>query len=281
MNVTTRRKTTDRCIVVVLFALGFTASLAGEAAAQVASQGTVSEVRFDQKLGTLLPLEKPFHDDSGTESPLAELFGRRPVILVPVYYGCPMLCNQLLNGLTRSMKPLSLLPGKDFDVIAFSIDPTERPELAAQKKAAYLERYDRPGSEAGWHFLTAGEPSIAALAQAIGFRYTYNPTTKLYAHAAGIVIVTPEGRIARYFYGIDFPPKELQSELQAARVGRIGSPIARLLLLCYDYDAATGKYTLSILRLLRLFGTATAAGLGCFLFVMFRREARLARLGPT
>jgi protein SCO1 len=280
MNATPRRHTTVRWFMVFLLSFGLTAAGRDDADAQVASQGTVNDVGFDQNLGALLPLEKPFRDDSGSELPLAELFGRRPVILVPVYYACPMLCNQLLNGLTRSLKPLSLTPGKDFDVIAFSIDPTEGPELAAKKKAAYLERYDRPGSEAGWHFLTAAEPSIAALAQAIGFRYTYNPATKLYAHAAGIVIVTPEGRIARYFYGLDFPAKELQSELQGARAGRIGSPIGRLLLLCYDYDAATGKYTLSILRLTRVLGTATAAGLGLFLFVMFRREAR-QRSVPT
>ena len=148
---------------------------------------------------------------------LGELFGRRPVILAPVYYRCPLLCNQLLNGLTRSLKPVSLDAGKDFDVVAFSINPDETPELAGPKKAAYLERYDRPGSEAGWHFLTGDQASITALARPIGFRYTYNPATKLYAHAAGVVIVTPDGRIARYFYGIDFPPKELETELERAQ----------------------------------------------------------------
>ncbi len=166
------------------------------------------------------------------------------MILAPVYYQCPLLCNQLLNGLTRSLKPLSLDAGKDFDVVAFSIDPEETPELAGKKKAGYLERYDRPGTESGWHFLTGEAASIEALTRAIGFRYTYNPQTKLYAHAAGIVVVTPDGRIARYFFGIDFPARELQAELERARQGQVGSPIARLLLLCYDYDAATGKYTL-------------------------------------
>ena len=254
------------------------AALAAPAApAQETSGGVITQVGFDQKLGVQLPLDLRFQDDDGRELALAELFGRRPVILAPVYYGCPLLCNQLLNGLTRSLKPLSLSAGNDFDVVAFSINPAETPELAGRKKSAYLEQYDRAGARSGWHFLTSGPASIGSLAQSIGFRYVYNPATKLYAHAAGIAIVTPDGRIARYFYGIDFPPKELQSELVRARGGGIGSPIGRLLLLCYDYDAATGKYTLSILRLLRVAGTATAAGLGCFMVVMFRREAKARR----
>ena len=151
------------------------------------------------------------------------------------------------------------------------------PSWPARRRRNYLERYDRPGTESGWHFLTGEASSIEALTRAIGFRYTYNPQTKLYAHAAGIIVVTPEGRTARYFYGIDYPAKELQSELERARQGRIGSPIGRLLLLCYDYDAATGKYTLSILRLTRILGTATVVALGSFLFIMFRRERRRAQ----
>jgi protein SCO1/2 len=173
---------------------------------------------------------------------------------------------------------VSLGAGKDFDVVAFSIASDETPELAGQKKTAYLKQYGRPGSDSGWHFLTGDEPSITALAEAIGFRYAFNPVTKLYTHAAGVVIVTPDGHIARYFYGIDFPPKELESELRQASAGRIGAPIGRLLLLCYDYDAATGKYTLSILRLIRVLGTATAVALAGFMFVMFRREGRQRRM---
>jgi protein SCO1/2 len=175
------------------------------------------------------------------------------------------------------LKPVSLSAGKDFDVIAFSIDPAETPELAGPKKQAYVEQYDRPGSANGWHFLVGDQPAIEALTAAIGFRYTYNAQTKLYAHAAGVVIVTPDGKISRYFYGIDFPPKELEVELGQARTGRIGSPIGRLLLLCYDYDAATGKYTLSIMRLLRVAGTTTAIVLAAFVYTMFRREAKERR----
>ena len=232
----------------------------------------VDRVGFDQKLGTRLPLDRRFRDDSGRELALGELFGRRPVIVVPVYYQCPLLCNQTLNALTRSLKPLSLDAGKDFDVVAVSIDPEEMPELASTKKAGYLERYGRPGTESGWHFLTGEAASIAAVTEAIGFRYTYNPQTKLYAHAAGIVIATPDGRISRYYYGIDYPARDLQVELKRANSGQIGSPISGLLLLCYDYDAATGKYTLSILRLMRVLGVATVLTLGSFLFVMFRRD---------
>ncbi len=203
------------------------------------------------------------------------------MILAPVYYRCPMLCNQVLNGLTRSLKPLSQGAGKDFDIVAVSINPDEKPELAAMKKLSYLERYDRPGSESGWHFLTGDEASIEALTRTIGFRYTYNPRTQLFSHAAGVIVVTPDGRVARYFYGIDFPAKELQAVLERARQGRVGAPIGRLLLLCYDYDAATGKYTLSILRLIRVLGTATAVALGSFVFVMFRRERdQRCRTGP-
>ena len=249
--------------------------------AQENAGSVVNQVGFDQRLGERLPLWLRFRDDSGRDRTLGELFGQRPVIVAPVYYRCPMLCNQVLSGLTRSLKPLSLGAGKDFDVIAVSIDPSETPDLAAKKKLNYLKRYDRPGSESGWHFLTGAEPSIAELTRAIGFRYTYNPRTKLYAHAAGVIVATPDGRISRYFFGIDYPAKDLQAEIERARAGRIGSPIGRLLLLCYDYDAATGKYTLSILRLTRILGMATVAALGGFLFVMFRRERRQQRWAPA
>ena len=246
--------------------------------AQPAASDLTSKVGFDQLLGAKLPLEARFRDQSGRELALFELFGRRPVILVPVYYGCPLLCGQVLTGLARGLKPLSLEVGRDFDVITFSINPEEKPALAESKGAAYVERYDRPGTESGWHFLTGEQASIAALCSAIGFRYTQDAQTKLYTHAAGVVVVTSDGVVSRYFFGIDFPPKELERELKQASVGRVGSPIGRLLLLCYDYDRATGKYTLSILRLLRVLGTATAVSLMGFLFVMFRREMRGRRL---
>lgn len=246
-----------------------------------ATPGSIVErVGFDQKLGAQLPLDRHFRDDSGRDVTLGEFFGRRPVILVPVYYRCPLLCNQTLNALTCSLKPLSLDAGEDFDVLAISIDPEETPELASKKKANYLERYGRPGTESGWHFLTGEPPSIDAVAEAIGFRYTYNPRTKLYTHAAGIVVATPDGRVSRYYFGIDYPARDLQAELKRAESGKIGSAISGLLLLCYNYDAATGKYTLSIVRLTRVLGIATVLTLGSFLFVMFRRD-RVRRRGET
>jgi protein SCO1/2 len=262
-------------LVIGIVSLTFLAVPAG---AQTASGGVTGQVGFDQKLGAKLPLEARFRDESGRELSLGELFGSRPVIVVPVYYGCPLLCGQVLAGLARGLKPLSLDAGKDFDVVAYSINPDEMPALAESKRTAYLERYDRPGSESGWHFLTGDEASIAALSSAIGFRYTRDPRTKLYTHAAGVVVATSDGVVSRYFFGIDFPPKELQLEVERAKAGRVGTPIGRLLLLCYDYDRATGKYTLSILRLIRVLGTATAVSLGGFLLVMFRREARGRRL---
>jgi len=240
----------------------------------------VSRIGFDQKLGDRLPLDRRFRDDSGREIALGELFGKRPVIVVPVYFQCPLLCNQTLNALTRALRPLSIDAGKDFDVVAVSIDPTETADLASRKKRAYLDRYDRPGAESGWHFLTGEQASIDAVTGAIGFRYSYNPKTKLYAHAAGIVVATPDGRLSRYYYGIDYPAKDLQAEVKRAGTGKIGTPTSGLMLFCYDYDAATGKYTLSIVRVTRILGVTTVLALGSFLFVMFRRD-RVRRRGDV
>jgi protein SCO1/2 len=254
------------------------ALFASAAHAQTAESELTNKVGFDQMLGAKLPLEARFRDQSGRELALFEVFGRRPVILAPVYYGCPLLCGQVLTGLARGLKPLGLEVGRDFDVVAFSINPDEKPALAEAKRTAYIERYDRPGTESGWHFLTGEGASITALCRAIGFRYTQDAQTKLYTHAAGVVVVTSDGVVSRYFFGIDFPPNALERELEQASAGRVGSPIGQLLLLCYDYDRATGKYTLSILRLMRVLGTATAVSLMGFLFVMVRREMRGRRL---
>jgi protein SCO1/2 len=240
---------------------------------------TASRVGFEQRLGEQVPLDVVFRDEAGREAPLGSYFGRRPVVLALVFHRCPLLCNQVLTGLTRSLKPLPLQAGIDFDVVAVSIDPGDTPEVAAKKKEGYLERYDRPGSEAGWHFLTGRKEAIDALCGAVGFKYVYDAEKQLFAHAAGVVVLTPGGQAAQYFYGIDYASKELDGAIRRAASGRIGSRIAKLLLLCYDYDAATGKYTLSIVRVLRVAGTITALSLGAYLLVMFRRE-RLARPRP-
>ncbi len=235
---------------------------------------TVSKVGFDQNLGTQLPLGARFVDDNGREIALGELFGDKPVVLVPGYYGCPLLCSQVLNGLTRTFRGMTETAGQDFVVVAYSINPREKPELAARKKANYLERYGRTEGASGWHFLTGPQASIDAVSQAIGFRYVYDPAKDVYSHAAGIVFVTPDGRLSRYYYGLDYPVRDVEHELAESRKGRIGTPLRRLLLLCYDYDEATGKYTLSILRVLRLSASLTAVSLLGYVGLMLWRDRR-------
>jgi len=249
---------------------------------------TLSQVGFDQNLDAQLPLDLTFRDETGRTVKLGDYFHSKPVILTLVYYRCPMLCGEELKGLARSLKPLKLSVGQDFEVVTVSIDPTETPDLAQAKKETFLDRYDRAGADQGWHFLTGDQASITALAQTVGFRYAYNPETKLYAHAAGLVIATPSGRLSRYFYGIDYPAKDLQFGLIESSAGKIGSPIARLLLFCYHYDPSTGKYTLAIVGLLQFFGTATALLLGAYVVFMVRRErlrpdpaAGLSSITPT
>ena len=259
--------------------------LAALAAAPVPARGdeppgtTLSRVGFDQNLDAQLPLDLTYRDESGRPVRLGDFFGSRPVILTLVYYRCPMLCGEELKGLARSLKPLSMAVGDQFEVVTVSIDPAETPELAREKKEAILGYYGRPEAARGWHFLTGDEPAIAALAKAVGFRYVYNTESDQFVHAAGLAIATPQGRLARYFYGIDFPPKDLQFGLIESSRGKIGSPIARLLLFCYHYDPATGKYSLAIVNLLRVVGTATAVGLACFVVAMIRRDRRARRIG--
>ncbi|MDQ2622618.1 MAG: SCO family protein, partial [Actinomycetota bacterium] len=197
---------------------------------------TASKVKFEQKLGAQIPLDLVFRDEEGREAPLASHLGRRPAILAMVFHSCPLLCSQIMGGLTRSLKPIPLQPGVDFDVLAVSFDPADTPSAAKEKKAVYLDRYDRPGSEDGWKFLTGNKEEIDALCEAIGFEYVYTPETKQFAHAAGIVVLTPGGQAAQYFFGIDYPAKELEAVVKRAGEGRLGSKIHALLLLCYDYD---------------------------------------------
>jgi protein SCO1/2 len=256
-------------------------ALAGDGArAQSTFGSATADVGFDQNLGADVPTGLAFRDEEGRAVRLGDYLGRRPAVLVLGYYRCPLLCNQVLNGLTRVLRALPQTAGADFDVIALSIDPKESSGLAGAKKASYLEEYGRGGPE-GWHFLVGDEGPVGELARAVGFRYKYNAGSGLYAHAAGFVILTPGGRVARYFYGIDYPPKEVSEAISKASRGGIGSPIRTLLLLCYDYDSATGKYTLSIVRILRVLGTATALSLGLYLFVMLRRERRSGPAAPN
>jgi protein SCO1/2 len=232
----------------------------------------LDKVGIDQRLNEQLPLQTTFHDESGRTVQLGEYFKDRPVVLALVYYTCPMLCSEVLNGLTSSLKMVQFTAGKEFDVVAISINPREGPADALKKRAGYIQRYHRPGSEVGWHFLTGDEPSIQAVAKAAGFRYTWDPSIQQYAHASGIMVLTPQGKLAQYYYGIEYSPRDLRLGLINASENKIGSLVDQLLLYCYHYDPATGKYSLAILRLVRVAGAATALGIGVLVIVLFRRE---------
>jgi protein SCO1/2 len=238
-------------------------------------------VGIDQKLGAALPLDLPFRDDQGRDVRLGDCFGGKPVVLALVYYECPMLCTLVLNGLVSGLDVVSLTAGSDFDVVAVSIDPDETPGLAAAKKREYVARYGRAGSDRGWHFLTGSEAAIRDLAAAAGFRYRYDAATGQYAHAAGIMVATPEGKLARYFYGVEYPPRDLRLGLVEASAGRIGTVVDQLLLFCYQYDPATGTYGAAAFGLLRAGGALTVLALGAYLAAMWRREVRRARAGTA
>jgi len=232
-------------------------------------------VGLDQKLNEQVPLVLSFRDESGRAVPLSSYFGNKPVILALVYYQCPMLCTQILNGLVISLRGMSLESGRDFEVVSVSIDPTETPELAARKKAEYLRRYAK--SSMGWHFLTGAEPQIKELAQAVGFRYAYDARTKQYAHASAIMVLTPSGRLSKYFYGIEYAPRDLRLGLVEASENKIGSPVDQLLLYCYHYDPSTGKYSAIVLNIVRLAGALTLLIFGPTLIWMWRRDLRRSR----
>jgi protein SCO1/2 len=232
------------------------------------------EVAFDQKLNQPLPLELSFRDESGKTIRLADYFKQKPVILNFIYYKCRDLCPLLLDGIVRSLRAVSFDVGNQFDVLTVSFDPDDTPGLAAVKKADLMEKYTRPGAAAGWHFLTGDKASIQALTQAAGFRYTYDRRTGEFGHATGMVLVTPDGRTSRYFYGIDFSPRDVRLGLIEAAARKIGSPIDQLLLFCYHYDATTGKYTLLVGRVMRAAAALTVLVLGGFIALMLLRERK-------
>jgi len=235
------------------------------------------EVGIDQKLSAPLPLHLSFLDENGKAVQLQQYFGEKPVILCFVYYECPMLCTQVLNGLLESLKTLSFDAGNQFNVITVSFDPNETPKLAAEKKADYLKQYSRASAERGWHFLTGDTAAIRQLTSAAGFRYKYDPATKQFAHASGIMVITPQGKIARYFYGIEYASRDLRLALVEASENKIGSPVDQLLLYCFHYDPLTGKYGLVIMNVLRVAGIATVMALGTFMIVMFRRDRKMVK----
>lgn len=243
----------------------------------------LQEIRFDQKLDTPLPLDTTFLDEDGRTVPLGAYFGRKPAVLAFVYYDCPMLCTQIVNALASSLRTLSLTAGEEFDVVLVSFDPRETPALAKQKKAEAVARYGRPETAGGWHFLTGDEPAIRRLTEAAGFRYVWDDDTKQFAHPAGVIVVTPDGRPARYLFGIEYGPRDLRLALVEASAGKIGSPADQLLLFCYHYDPMTGRYGFVVMRILRVLGVATVLGILAFIIVMVRREKRSSAQGvpPT
>jgi protein SCO1 len=240
-----------------------------------ARPGLLSKIAIDQRIGHQVPLDLPFVDDSGEPTKLGSYFGTRPVVLALVYYECPMLCTQVLNGLVSALGTMNLQAGRDFDVVAVSFNPKEGPGLASQKKANYVQRYGRPDTANGWHFLTGTQESITRLTEAVGFKYAFDENIQQFAHGAAIEVLTPTGLIARYFYGIDFSPRDLRLGLVEASNGHIGTVVDDVLLFCYHYDPATGKYGASVLTLVRIAGIAFILAFAIFLTVNLRRDHAL------
>jgi protein SCO1 len=237
-------------------------------------------VGIEQKLNGQVPLDLVFRDEAGRPVPLRTFFQtKKPVILALVYYRCPMLCTQILNGLESSLKAVSFDPGREFEVVSVSFDPKDTPELAASKKQMYLRRYGRPNTANGWHFLTGDPASIKGLTDAAGFHYKYDPATDQFAHASGILILTPDGRISKYFYGVEYAPRDVRLGLVEASQEKIGNAVDEILLFCYHYDPKTGKYGAVALNSLRAAGAGFALVCGVFLVIAFRRETRPARHG--
>jgi protein SCO1/2 len=235
-------------------------------------------VTIEQNLNHQVPLDLVFRDEFGRALPLSTYFnGHKPVLLALVYYTCPMLCNLVLTGVATSLRAISLDPGRDFEVVAVSFDPRDTPEIASAKRANYLQRYRRPNTANGWHFLTGDEPSIKALTSAVGFRYKLDAATGQYAHASAIMILTPEGKLSRYYYGVEYAPRDVRLGLVEASQNKIGSPVDQILLFCYHYDPATGKYGAIAMNMIRFGGAIFVLICGAFLFFAWRHDWRRDR----
>jgi protein SCO1 len=236
----------------------------------------LQDVGLDQKLNAQVPLDLKFRDEEGRPVTLGQYFGKRPVILTLNYYECPMLCTEVLNGLVSALGVMNFSVGKEFDVVTVSFDPRDTPALAKQKKTAYLGRYKRGGADAGWHFLTGSPHEIAVLTRAVGFRYAYNEKAGQFAHASGVMVATPEGRLSHYFYGIEYGPRDLRLALVEASNHKIGNAVDQVLLACFHYDLSSGRYSLTVMTIVRAAGLATVALIAGAIIVMRRRE----RKGP-
>src|SRR6516165_9381035 len=289
-----KRQTTRRGWRAAALALGCALACA-PLAAQVASYGdkqvgensgdelpkVLQKVGVAQRLNQPLPLDAQFVDDAGKPVRLGDYFGKHPAILTLVYYNCPMLCSEEMDGLTSALSMVKLTPGRDFDVIVISIDPSETPQQAAQKKAFYLKRYGKPETANGWHFLTGQKQAIDAVTDAVGFGYVRvpGPDGKLtqFAHASSIEVATTDGKLAQYYLGVEYSPKDILLGLIEASDNKIGSPVANILTYCYHYDPQANKHSLVIARVVQLGGMITMAGLGGFIFLMFRKDLKLGR----
>lgn len=234
----------------------------------------LQDVTFEQRLNEHLPLDAVFRDEADRPVALRDYFGRRPVVLAFVYFQCPMLCTQVLNGVSSAVKALTFTPGTDFEVVFISFDPRDTPQAAAAKKKAQLEDYKQVATAGGWHFLTGDEPNIRRVTSAAGFNYRWDSRSGQFAHVSGLLIVTPDGRLSRYFYGVEYSPKELRMALVESGDGRVGSAVDKLLLYCYHYDPATGRYGVIAMNLVRLGGVLTVALLAGFILLMRWREGR-------
>jgi protein SCO1/2 len=232
----------------------------------------LQNVGFEPQLNAHLPLDLAFRDETGRSVQFREYFSQKPVLLALVYYGCPMLCDQTEQGVVGALRMLSFNPGRDYEVVFVSFDPRESPDMAAQKKESAMTHFRRPETANGWHFLTGSKESIDALTKAANFRYSFDEKSNLFAHAAGIMLLTPDGRISRYFYGVEYPARDVRLGLVDASAGKIGTPIDRALLFCYQYDPSSARYSASILSIIRLAGVVTVLGLVAAILIFRRRD---------
>lgn len=258
-----------RAVALMLVAVGVQSVLAQ---GQNNRPGPLRDINIEQKLNAQVPLDLPFRDEAGKAVKLGDYFGKRPVILALVYFECPMLCTYTLNGLGQAMKELPFTVGDQYEVVTVSFAPDETPTLAAAKKESYLKEYAVPGGDKGWHFLTGDETSTRKLADTVGFHYKWDAETKQYAHATGLMILTPEGRVARYFYGVDFPARDLRLALVEASSRKIGSRVDQVLLFCFHYNPVTGKYSLIVDRILQIAGVGTVVAILGLIGWLIRRE---------
>ena len=243
----------------------------------------LQEVRIDQKLDQQLPLDLTFRDESGRDVKLGQYFGHKPVVLAFVYYDCPMLCTQVLNGMVTSFRVLPFQMSKEYDVVTISFDPRETPELAARKKKVYVDYLPekmRAGAENGWHFLTGDQENIAKITDAAGFRYRWDEKTQQFAHASAVMVTTPHGKLSRYYYGIEYPARDLRLGLIESSANKIGSPVDQLLLYCYHYDPATGKYGAVVMNIMRIAGVITLLGIAAMLLLLKARNTAGATPKP-